>query len=395
MSELDRRAILTALQRALEPRDYVLALWEGGSAAWQREDRWSDLDVQILVDDDRVADAIRVVDEALAALSPIEIRFEAPKPTWHGHDQVFYRLRDAGEFRLVDLAVMRRSSPHQLAERERHGERRILFDKTGDARSTALDRARHDARLADRTAQLRLAFPLFQSLVTKELLRGNPLGALAFYSSHTLQPLHTLLRIRHCPERFDFGPRYAAADLPPERLRRLQSLWFVRGVEELEAKREEAEAFFAEVLREIDEGAPPSRAAPTSTIPRSIREFLDRYRDAFDRLDGDAVAGLYAVPSGIVTRAGYLQWPDFESIRDNMARLCEQYRSHGYRRARYEPASFILQGERSAVVDVAWSIDRGPGKDDWSFHTTYNLIRDRSGWKVLLCTAYEEQPLDG
>jgi hypothetical protein len=238
---------------------------------------------------------------------------------------------------------------------------------------------------------------LFQSLVKKELLRGNPLGALAFYQSHTLQPLLTLLRIRHCPERFDFGPRYAAADLPAERVRRLQSLWFVGGVEELEARRSEAEAFFAEVLCEIDGGAPPSSrsVAPTSTIPRSIREFLDRYRDAFDRLDGDAVARLYAVPSGIVTQAGHRQWPDFESIRDDMTQLCEQYRSHGYRRARYEPASFVLQGERSAVVDVAWSIERGPGEEDWRFHTTYNLIRGRSGWKVLLCTAYEEQPLAG
>lgn len=398
MSELDRHTILATLQRALEPHAYVVALWEAGSAAWRREDRWSDLDVQVLVDDDRVSDAIRVVDEALAALSPIEIRFEAPKPTWHGHDQVFYRLRDAGEFRLVDLAVMRRSSPHPLSERERHGERRILFDKTGEARPSSLDRTGLDARMAERLAQLRLAFPLFQSLVTKELLRGNPLGALAFYQSHTLQPLHALLRIRHCPDRFDFGPRYAAADLPAERLRRLQSLWFVGNVGEIEAKRSDAEAFFAEVLREIDGGAPPPpprSVTPASAIPGSIREFLDRYRDAFDRLDGDAVARLYAVPSGIVTRAGHLSWSDFESIRDNMIRLCEQYRSHGYRRARYEPASFILQGERNAVVDVAWCVERGPGAADWRFHTTYNLMHDRSGWKVLLCTAYEEQPLEG
>jgi hypothetical protein len=167
--------------------------------------------------------------------------------------------------------------------------------------------------------------------------------------------------------------------------------------EEIEARRSEAEAFFAEVLREIDDGAAPSprSASPPSAIPGSIRAFLDRYRDALDRLDGEAVARLYAVPSGIVTQAGHLHWPDFESIRDNMTQLCAQYRSHGYRRATYEPACFVLQGERSAVVDVVWSIEREAGEAGWSFHTTYNLIRTRSDWKVLLCTAYEEQPLDG
>jgi hypothetical protein len=394
--ELERHEIVGALQRALEPHAFVLALWEAGSAAWGREDRWSDLDVQVLVEDERVADAIRVVDQALAALSPVEIRFEVPQPTWHGHDQVFYRLRDAGEFRLVDLAVMRRSSRSQLAERERHGERRIAFDKTGEASPTSLDRVRHAARVAERLAQLRLTFPLFQSLVKKELLRGNPVGALAFYYSHTLQPLLTLLRIRHCPARFDFGPRYAAADLPPERMRRLQSLWFVGDAEQIESRRAEAERFFDEVVRELDAGAEPPDprdSAPAEAVPRSIRDFLERYRDAFDRLDGEAVARLYAVPSGIVSQAGHLHWPDFESIRDNMTQLCERYRSHGYRRARYELARFLLQGERSAVVDVAWSIERAAGQAGWSFHTTYNLMRDHSGWRIVLCTAYEESPL--
>lgn len=250
-SELSRDAILAAVRRAVEPLPFVLAMWEGGSAAWGRDDRWSDVDLQLLVEDDRVGDAIAAVETALTALSPIEIRFEAPRPTWHGHDQVFYRLRDAGEHRIVDVAVMRRSAPQQLRERERHGERRIAFDKTGDAQPTALDRERHARRVAERLRQLSLAFPLFQSLVKKELLRGNPLGAIAFYHSHTLQPLLTLLRIRHCPERFDFGPRYAALDLPLERLQRLEPLWFVAGVDEIESKRAQAEAFFYEVLDEI------------------------------------------------------------------------------------------------------------------------------------------------
>jgi hypothetical protein len=395
--DLDRHAILSALYDALEPLAWVVALWEAGSAAWQREDRWSDLDVQILVDDDRVSNAICAVEETLAALSPIEIRFEAPKPTWHGHDQVFYRLRDAGEFRLVDLAVMRRSSPHQLAERERHGERRILFDKTGEARPVSLDRARHDARVAERLAQLRLAFPLFQSLVKKELLRGNPLGALAFYHSHTLQPLLTLLRIRHCPERFDFGPRYAAIDLPPECVRELRSLWFVGDVDEIESRRSAAEARFAETLREIDAGEAPHPRSPDGrgALPGEIRDFLDRYRDAFDRLDGEAVARLYTVPSGIATQLGYRHWYDFESIRDNMTQLCDQYRRHGYRSARYELGSFVLQGRNAAVVDVSWHVERGARDEPWCFGTTYNLIRTPSGWRVLLCTAYDEQPLDG
>lgn len=200
--ELGRDAICAAIRRAIEPLSYAVAMREGGSAAWGREDRWSDIDLQVLVEDDRVSDAIAAVDAALEALSPSELRLEAPRPTWHGHEQVFYRLRDAGEYCLVDLAVMKRSAPQQLRERERHGERRVFFDKTGEARPATLDRERHDRLVAERLRHLSVALPMFQSLTKKE----------------------TLLRIRYCPDRFDFGPRYAVVDLPREVLQRVEPL---------------------------------------------------------------------------------------------------------------------------------------------------------------------------
>ena len=250
---LARTDIVAALRRAAEPLPFVVAMWEGGSAAWARADALSDLDLQLLVDDDHVGDALRACEDALVALSTIELRFEVPQPTWHGHDQVFYQLADAGEFLLVDLAVMKRSSRNPLSETERHGERQIVFDKTGEAAGTALDPVRHREALDRTLARLRVTFPMFQCLPKKELLRGNEVAALAFYQSHTLQPLLTLLRIRHCPERFDFGPKYARTDLPPAVYEEVRALFFVASAAELGEKRERAEALFWETLRRIDD----------------------------------------------------------------------------------------------------------------------------------------------
>ena len=50
-----RGAILKALRTALEPLDYVHAMGEGGAAAFDRIDEWSDIDLQVDADDDRVA----------------------------------------------------------------------------------------------------------------------------------------------------------------------------------------------------------------------------------------------------------------------------------------------------------------------------------------------------
>ena len=125
-----------------------------------------------------------------------------------------------------------------------------------------------------------------------------------------------------------------------------------------------------------------------------IRAFFERYREAFDRLDGDAVARLFAVPSGIASDSGYTHWPAFEPIRDNMVALCELYRANGYARAAFEPAAFFAQGENHAVVDIAWTIERSEEREPWRFNTTYNLMRTAAGWRVLLCTAYSERKLN-
>lgn len=124
-----------------------------------------------------------------------------------------------------------------------------------------------------------------------------------------------------------------------------------------------------------------------------IHRFFEEYRDAFDALDGDAIARLYAVPSGLVTAEGYVHWPAFDPIRRNMTELCRRYREHGYVAARFEPAAFLPQGEDFAVVDLRWHIERDAGGAPWRFHTTYNLRRTSAGWRVLLATAYEEKPL--
>ena len=124
-------------------------------------------------------------------------------------------------------------------------------------------------------------------------------------------------------------------------------------------------------------------------MPNEIRAFFEQYAEAFNALDGDAVASLFACPSGIVDHSSFEYWATAESVRRNMAALCALYRDSGYISASFEPGAFIAQGERFAVADVSWHIhwrEREPS----SFNTTYNLVRKPEGWRVLLCTAYSE-----
>ena len=129
-------------------------------------------------------------------------------------------------------------------------------------------------------------------------------------------------------------------------------------------------------------------------MPRDVMSFFEQYRDAFDHLDGNAVAALYCVPSAIADQRGLTSWTSREQIIENMTALCQLYQSNGYKSAHFVPGQYLLQGSDFAVADVEWTIERQGNLEPWCFRTTYNLRRTEDGWRVLLCTAYEEKLLN-
>jgi hypothetical protein len=107
--------------------------------------------------------------------------------------------------------------------------------------------ARFDARLAI----LRERFPLFQTLVTRAVRRGFVAEATVAYQDRTYRPLIELLRIRHCPDRFDYGARYLDRDLPATVRAEVEALALPSSRDEVEAFRQRAEALFDATLAEL------------------------------------------------------------------------------------------------------------------------------------------------
>jgi len=99
---LSKDSIIRTLTEALRPFPYVHAFWEAGAAAFNRIDTWSDIDLYIVVDDAAVPQTFRVVEESLAALSPIRLTPEVSWPTPSGIRQKFYHLQGTSEYLLVD-----------------------------------------------------------------------------------------------------------------------------------------------------------------------------------------------------------------------------------------------------------------------------------------------------
>jgi predicted nucleotidyltransferase len=249
---LNREQIIEAIRAAAEPLADVNAMWLGGSDAFGRVDEHSDIDAVIDVADGTHEQVFELVEQALGSLSPITRRYRLPEPTWHGHHQCFYELRDAGEFNQVDLVLMERSQGPRFDEREQHGEPVVLFDKLGAIKAVPMDRVRLREKLTARLEELRISFPMFANFAMKEHHRNDALAALGFYNAQTLRPLVELLRIKYDPCRSTFGVRYTHNDLPPEVVAKLEDLYFVRDMDDLLTKHTRAVEWFQQEVDQLD-----------------------------------------------------------------------------------------------------------------------------------------------
>jgi len=260
---VERSVIWRSLTDALEPVDYVHALWEAGAAAFGRVDPWSDIDAYVVVDDDRVPDVFRVIEAALEGVSPIEQKYEVTHPSESGLSQAFYRLRDASPFLIVDLAVFTRSARDKYLEPELHGEAVFAFNKEQAVEMPRVDIERFVGTLMERKARLRARFDMFHLFVEKEIHRGNWVEAMDAYRAIVLDSLLEVLRMKHGPLHYSFRSRYVHYEIPPEVVSRFQRLCYVRDQHDFQEKYREGVKWFRQALGEVDEAEVRARLGAT------------------------------------------------------------------------------------------------------------------------------------
>jgi hypothetical protein len=250
---LTREIVIRALVEALRSLDYVHAFFEGGAAAFNRVDEWSDIDVYVVVDDDKVAVTFGAVEGALRSLSGIKQKYDVPQTGWPGVSQAFYRLEDTSEYLVIDLAVLKLSSPEKFLEPEIHGEAVFYFNKSSKVKPPPLNRKALAKKLRERLERLKARFDMFNIFVQKEINRDNGLEAIDLYHAITLASLVEALRIQHNPLHHDFRTRYIHHELPPKIVQNLEHLHFVKGNRDLQQKYRKATTWFHETVSEIDQ----------------------------------------------------------------------------------------------------------------------------------------------
>lgn len=248
MSTWNRQSVISALSECLEARPWVQAAWLGGSAAFGRDDEYSDIDLQCLTDPKRADELFEQVESLMSDRWGVAHRIVFPMPTWHGSPQRIYRLSEGGPFAVVDFVVMHPDRLREFLDPRRHGHGVVLFDRDHHLEVRPLADEELYGRAQKNFDELRERRAIFATLAEKEIRRGRFLDGLSYYHGITLRSLVNAVRSHHCPTRFDFGLRYLEFDVPDEIRERIEQLHTVRDLEDLAQKQREAVAWLEQLL---------------------------------------------------------------------------------------------------------------------------------------------------
>jgi len=246
-----RRLFRNRIMDLYAERNWVLGIWEGGSAATGFLDQYSDLDLGFVVEDDKVEETFALFESLLEEHYGIISRFRLPEPSWHGHSQCYYFVEKCPPLFYVDLLVEKKSSGDRLIEPDRHGKSRIWLNRENVLNPVAtpdeemLRRNRRFFRIQADT------YPISETETRKQLIRGNGIDAMLEYQGFIQRKLAALLNLKYRPAKYDFGIRYGERDYPPDVAEKVRKLMYAGSMEDMKPMFQEASEWARELLIEL------------------------------------------------------------------------------------------------------------------------------------------------
>ncbi|MBN2016545.1 MAG: hypothetical protein JW794_00170 [Candidatus Cloacimonetes bacterium] len=234
---LEYKKILSGkLKKLWESDEKVYTAWEGGSVATGFDDDYSDLDMALICDDDYVDELFEKTEQLLAEQFGIKEKIRIPEPSWHGHSQTFYLLKDSPPFFYVDLLIEKLSSGNRFMESNRHGYSYVWFDKKGLMDGTPMPEKEINKQIISKLTYHKKSFFIMQIELEKAIARGREVDALDGYNKLIMGRLAFLFNVKNCPAKHDFGLRYSYRDWAKEDFEFVKTYLFVQDFEDLKVK---------------------------------------------------------------------------------------------------------------------------------------------------------------
>ena len=118
-----------------------------------------------------------------------------------------------------------------------------------------------------------------------------------------------------------------------------------------------------------------------------VRAFLELYGREFDSADGVRIAKLYHAPCVTMRGDGSIHcFQSEEELTRFFQGVGDSYRKDGCRTGRFSNFDVAPIGAQSALVTVDWELLRADESVIRKWRQSYNLVREGSGWQILVST---------
>ena len=231
---LSREDIVKVLKPYVMEHPNVLVAWEGGSAATNHIDAYSDVDLMIVANKDDIETLFKDFDQFLNREFGITEKYRMKEPAWHGFSQCFYHLETTEPWLYIDLCILPKDIEDRFIAKERHGEIVAWKDTIDFVNDTELPQENIDQRVRNYYRNATESEFILRLEIDKAFRREKFIDAYSFMQSYLMRHLAPLMNIEHRPERVDFGLRYADREYSTSDYTLIVSFYKASSLNELE-----------------------------------------------------------------------------------------------------------------------------------------------------------------
>jgi hypothetical protein len=124
----------------------------------------------------------------------------------------------------------------------------------------------------------------------------------------------------------------------------------------------------------------------TQRLEGEVRAFLESYNKTFASIDGARIAALYHSPCVTLRGDGSIHCLSSNDLAAFFQNVADTYHREGYRDGRFKILEVVPIGGRSVLVTVDWELLRGDGTVIRGWRQSYNLVRVKGAWQILVST---------
>jgi predicted nucleotidyltransferase len=242
---MNREDIINKIRQTLEPLEFVYAMWLEGSDANGHLDEYSDIDINVDVEDEQVEQVFEIVEGLF------ELDFYYDNSGDNKQKQKIYHVKGTGRYLMIDFNLQPHSSNSSnstFAFGDTIDVCKVLFDKAVVIRYVQPDTSEYKA---DHQYWLKESGYRFSQIdrVHKYVLRNQYPEAFIYYNKYVIEPIVFLLRMKYTPAKLGYYMVHISQHIPEYELVKLNRLLQVQNVESIGNNLEFAKAWYNELTR--------------------------------------------------------------------------------------------------------------------------------------------------